>query len=561
MSDALARIRAFDGEGLPQELPQDDFMAALVAALASAEVELRTAALRVVEEVVAKVDYYMTDPPGGDLSMWVHGVARQVIARVDLIAARLADDVIEIRAFAAKIASELARMVHSDWYAVGEHIGLTLALVKQQLANPLAELAAEPDPRTLAPALRALGYLEPGGSRLRAALGNQDEQVRLAAVEALTSFDKLAHAELVALLADPAGSVRAAAVRGLREASDLAPLLPLVEDPVPDVRLATIEALATIGAAGVDLPIARRLADSSGEVRVAAARILPGLARELRPGGRADRDMWTAEIVPALIAALDDRALRLDAAAALAECEDPRAVPRLVALLDEDIDAGTFDHVVAALSWTGDPRAVPALQRLYRDAEDSEPRSWRPTVVRRVWREALRRNLVTALARCGAPQSITLVRRWLASRDVYHQRVATGVLGDVGTAADVPRLRELLDHEDLHVRAGAARSIARLEPAAAGEAALLDKLLEPLELRDIQAFHVSNYFQPAAVGLQALAKVDAHIGPRVRAALRTAIETVRQVSTETSYAHEHRADVRRFLAIAQACLDLWQDHP
>ena len=83
--------------------------------------------------------------------------------------------------------------------------------------------------------------------------------------------------------------------------------------------------------------------------------------------GRAARylgELRAQRAVPALVALLEDERydVRLAAARALGRIGDPSAVPALIAALD-DPDRGVRMNVAPSLGQIGDPSAVPALER------------------------------------------------------------------------------------------------------------------------------------------------------------------------------------------------------
>jgi len=98
-----------------------------------------------------------------------------------------------------------------------------------------------------------------------------------------------ARAKLIAMLADPDSAMRywaavGLAVLGTEAGPAAASLMPLLEDPAPNVRLAAAEALARLDHASEALPaIVEALEDDDGWVRLHAAIVMVAIGENARP--------------------------------------------------------------------------------------------------------------------------------------------------------------------------------------------------------------------------------------------------------------------------------------
>src|SRR5215217_1132099 len=200
----------------------------------------------------------------------------------------------------------LETLVRIDTSAAGALLGerfahateserLTLLEVASEEATPewlpLARQGlADATPAIRAAAVDAMAALEgPSADHaLMAALQDVDEQVRVAAVEALTPRDTLLEEPFLALLADVSPAVRMRALQALLRrgtTEGVEALIPLLEDPVPQLRKLAILAIGQLGC-GAAIPRlideARRATDE--EERASLVTALGALgAREGEP--------------------------------------------------------------------------------------------------------------------------------------------------------------------------------------------------------------------------------------------------------------------------------------
>ncbi len=195
---------------------------------------------------------------------------------------------------------------------------------------------------------------------LAAALADPVPSVRIATLEGLPwdggRAAGVVAADLSPALRDPERDVRCAAAVALGRLGDgdAAPeLLPLLDDPDPQLRGAVLDAL--------QLPADARLPGALAKLLVPSQTIDPPLvaaaARCLARRGRSD------DAVPLLLPLLQREHIDPEVVDALIDLPDPRALPCLLALLDNTDDA-VVANAALALAAIGDDRAVEPLAAL-----------------------------------------------------------------------------------------------------------------------------------------------------------------------------------------------------
>jgi HEAT repeat protein len=343
---------------------------------------------------------------------------------------------------------------------------------------PRAELVAVlgrvgPDARPALPALLAI-------------LGSEetDEALRRAVVQALSEIGPIPEPDLVRLLKDPNRGIRLAAAQTLIEGRDdpstLDDVVPVLAEALRSDRSERRRIAAALAARFKTPPPApislleTALDDEDGLVRVRAAGALGKLAD---PAPR---------VIPGLIGALDDRALRssaidalealgptavaampamagvlrqgaepndmIRAAYALARIGGAEAVEPLLGALDV-IESGYRPLIVEALDQTG-PGGIKELRRLL----DHDDPAIRAMVVRHL-----------GLRGSGREELKSVLGRVLADPAREVKLAALQVVGQLGSDARgaVPRLIELRDDDDSDgdatVRAEAAVALVAIE--------------------------------------------------------------------------------------------------
>jgi hypothetical protein len=420
------------------------------------------------------------------------------------------------RAYLATLVEQL-RAGRLDLRDVGDALG---GFEVAQLADLWRELLARRAPGArdggleLAPLLAERGLVEP----LVFAAGHPDAEVRLASIDALATVEgEGARAALLGALDDAEAAVRAAALRGLGPPGDpalaaSAAVRARLADPVSDVR-----AEAALRCGGEGHALLERMARAADPAEaVAALTRLPSSLQWLARERAADR-------APAVCAAALEALVRLGAEHSVPTAE--------VAPLLGHGAPGVRLAAVAMLGAQGTDAAAGALGAALDDAVRS-----------------VRRAGAEALGRLG-DRGVEAARPQLEARGLWTVDAALGAIGAAGTpraraalAADLRRrVREAWTHE----LAGAALTAAaadvphrflRTAHASAGARALrlafriLELLEGPVVVRSVQrtlrlgrpraradALEVlSNLGDRAAAGLLALLHESGPLEDRIR---------------------------------------------
>ncbi len=251
---------------------------------------------------------------------------------------------------------------------------------------------------------------------LRAALASPDEEVRHAAVVALSGSGGRALPAILVALGDPSWRVRKAATEIILEAPP-AESIPLLVGGLRDevnagLRNSAMEALARLGGAAVPA-LAPLVGDRDADLRKF---VVDALGNIESPAADA-----------LLRGALEDRDENVAAAAAeyLGRRRDAAAVPALLRRLEEGAAWLTFG-CLRALGEIGDAAAAPAITKLL-----GEP--------------GLRAAALEALGRVGGAEALAPVVEGLFSRDRSLRRVAAlaahRLLARLGPGEEAARLR------------------------------------------------------------------------------------------------------------------------
>jgi len=252
------------------------------------------------------------------------------------------------------------------------------ALVWPDVAERVEHDLQAADAPTRRNAARELAELGPkrGGALALEALGDPDDEVRLAAADA--------------------------AIR-LRTAGATDAVAPWLEAQDTKLRRKACEVARALPAPRVVAPLARTLGDPDPDVRAAAAEAM---------GHQSSPDA-----VPPLLGRLDDPtpAVRVQIVAALARLGDPRSVVPLVGKV-QDSAPDVREAVVRALGDLGDPRASPALVLALRDQNND-----------------VRRDALTALGRLRASDAVDAIAPFAADRAPALRLAALAALGRIAT--------------------------------------------------------------------------------------------------------------------------------
>ncbi|MGD0528060.1 MAG: HEAT repeat domain-containing protein [Polyangiaceae bacterium] len=245
------------------------------------------------------------------------------------------------------------------------------------------------DPATRRNAARELTELGPsrGGPLALAALGDADDDVKLAAAEA--------------------------AIR-LRTAGATDTVVAWLNAPDARLRRKACEVARSLPGPRAVAPLGRTLGDPDAEVRAAAA---DALGHQL-----------STEAVPPLLGRLDDPAppVRIQIVVALARLGDPRAVVPLVGKV-QDSSPDVREAVARALGDLGDPRASSALVLVLRDQNND-----------------VRRDALAALGRMRATDAVDAIAPFAIDRTPALRLAALGALGRIASTDAVRVLVQAL---------------------------------------------------------------------------------------------------------------------
>ncbi len=240
--------------------------------------------------------------------------------------------------------------------------------------------------------------------------------------------------ELISDLGTDDSKTRRKAIKALGkrgEEHSLGYLIPALQDPDEEVRLAVIKALVHFGAAALS-PLSEALENAAVAVRQQAALSLGKLGHP--------------SALPPLAKALQDpdMLVRGFAAYALSDIGEQSITPTLIAALD-DPEFIVRRYVVDALGVLGDPRAVHPLAGILMDADTNT-----------------RLNAIDALARIGVPAREPLIAA-LRHPDAPVRQHAALAIGNLGLHSALPLLLACLkDDQEPLVRSFVAHSLGRL---------------------------------------------------------------------------------------------------
>jgi HEAT repeat protein/beta-lactamase regulating signal transducer with metallopeptidase domain len=225
----------------------------------------------------------------------------------------------------------------------------------------------------------------------------------------------------------------------------------------------------------------------------------------------------SAALIAGLTRALGDSntETRLDAATALGEIEDPRAVAALSRALRQDSDAGVRAAAAWALGEIEDPAGVPALAQALREDRDI----------------GVRRMAVWALGEIESSEAVPALAAALRDDDVEMRRKAAWALGEIEDATAVPALSAALrDDRDLEVRQTALWALGEIEDPSAIPALTAALRDSDVEMRRKAAWALGEIESPAAIPALTAAIRDAD--PEVR---KTAVWALAEIDTPAAY--------------------------
>lgn len=245
-------------------------------------------------------------------------------------------------------------------------------------------------------------------------------------IELLGLGDKSLLPEFVKRLKDEDENIRrhAAETLGKMRSDDAyAALLPILQDPEPEVRKAVIESLAVYGQLDGKTDVFTELARFYGDEDAAVGRA--AVKKVAEAGGHAARDL----LIPALDS--DNATIKLTAVENLGKLKSKKAVPKLISLLKSEnptLRAMTAD----ALGSIQARDAIDPLRSLLRDNDMD-----------------VRRAAVGALGKIGGPECEDEFINMLDDGDVDVRRLALEALEKkkVRSGAFKAKLRTMSRHE------------------------------------------------------------------------------------------------------------------
>ncbi|HEV8361919.1 MAG TPA: HEAT repeat domain-containing protein [Gemmatimonadaceae bacterium] len=347
---------------------------------------------------------------------------------------------------------------------------------------------------TTAPA-RDVQDTAPRGAVLRglvSALKDDDEGVRLAAVEAISSRrERSVVPDLIAVLDDPAVPVRRAVAQALSQMPD------------PRAIAALLQALRT----DTDAEVRALAAEALGNIDDASA--APGLTAALRqervPQVRRKIVWALAEIEsPSAAASLaealrdDDAEVRAYAIYGLGNIHAKSSAPQIIPLLRD-----SNSDVRSKAAWAlGEMKIIDALDELMAALNDRDA--------------DVRQQIVNALSSMEDQRAVPALVRAIGDDNVDVRREAVNALGNIDGLQHAPReLVAVLSDADAQVRESALQALAHIkDPATASAVIPLTRSGQPLAVRGaaIEALTEIGGSQVEAVLLELMKDSD----PKIR---------------------------------------------
>jgi HEAT repeat protein/beta-lactamase regulating signal transducer with metallopeptidase domain len=335
----------------------------------------------------------------------------------------------------------------------------------------------------------------PRGAVLRSlvsALKDDDEGVRLAAVEAISSrSERSVVPDLIAILDDPSVPVRRAVAQTLSQMPDPRAIAALLQalrtDTDAEVRALAAEALGNID----DASAAPGLIAALRAERVAPVRrkIVAALA-----------ELESPSAAGAFVEALrdDDAEVRAAAIYGLGNIHAKSSAPQIIPLL-RDPNSDVRGKAAWAL---GEMKVIDALDELTAALGDRDP--------------DVRQNIINALSSMEDQRAVPALVRAIADDNVDVRREAVNALGNIDGLNKAPReLVAALSDADVQVRESALQALAHIkDPTTASAVVPLTRSGQPLAVRGaaIEALTEIGGSQVEAVLLELMKDSD----PKIR---------------------------------------------
>ena len=416
--------------------------------------------------------------------------------------------------FSTLLADQTRHVRHAAAEAVGE------IRVTPQMVEPLVVQLSNPDKEVREAVVGALVSIgQAAVNPLIQELTSSNMKARLAAIQALVGIGpeaSSAAAALVTALGDEE-TIRRAAIHALTRIGRgaVGPLVAALGSEDEPVRLSVLEVLGSIGreikSEMGSILVIRALEDESSRIRLAATRALgrvrgiPALVQlgdeqewVRRDAAKALRGETFDQAVEPILAALrdDDSVVRREIARLLGQVKDVRAVEPLIAVL-KDSDPGVRCAAAEALGQLGDERAVEPLIAALGDSDSGvraavtqaleqlrDKRAVEPLSAALGDSDSgVRVAAAQALGQLGDERAVEPLIAALGDSDSGVHVAVTQALGQLGDERAVEPLIAILRDSDSGVRVAAAQALGQLRD---------ERAVEPLivALEDWTAFSV-----------------------------------------------------------------------
>jgi HEAT repeat protein/beta-lactamase regulating signal transducer with metallopeptidase domain len=324
---------------------------------------------------------------------------------------------------------------------------------------------------------------------------------------------------------------------GLESVSNVSALTSAINDPVPTVRMAVVEALGkTRDSVAVRALMSVLLEDDNAEVRRAAAwslgeiddpqavpALMEAVLRDSDPEVRKNSASALGSIghdraAGALAQALEgdtDLQVRIAAADALGSVNTPTALNVLMRALGRESDVTLKVEIIESLDDIDDVRAAPALHSALRG---------RSPLVREAAAEAI-----------GSLDTRTSVEPLMAAArdpDVSVRRAVIRALANLQSSSAVSTLAAAMRDDDAEVRAAAADGLANVDNLRTAPAELIRAMEDANDEVRHQVAHALGHIQDPA----ALPALIAHVGDRNVEVRRAVVDALDEFEDESATA-------------------------
>jgi HEAT repeat protein/beta-lactamase regulating signal transducer with metallopeptidase domain len=317
--------------------------------------------------------------------------------------------------------------------------------------------------------------------------------------------------------------------------SNVAALTSAINDPVPSVRMAVIEALGkTRDSVAVRALMSVLLEDDNAEVRRAAAwslgqiedaqavpALMEALLRDSDPEVRKNSasalgSIGSERAAGALAQALendDDLQVRIAAADGLGNVDVPLGLTVLTRVLGRETDVSLKVEIIESLDNIDDVRAAPALHGALRDRSP-----------------AVREAAAEALSSLDSRTSVEPLMAVARDPDVKVRRAVMNALSNLQSSSAVPTFATALRDDDAEVRAAAADGLSNVDNLRTAPPELVRAMEDANDEVRHRVAHALGHIQDPA-GLPALV---AHVRDRNVEVRRAVVEALQGFEDESA---------------------------